>query len=203
MPRVADPAVRRALIDAAARLLADEGPAGLTTRRLASEVGASTMRIYTHFGSMSDLHMEVRRDGFERLAAALRAVPTSSDPVDALMAGGGAYLRAALAAPELYRAMFNHQPPPGDDAGREVFELLTERVRRCVEHRDVAEVDASRCALWAGEIWAACHGAATLALSGVLPDDQAIELLNDMIHRLSIGPGGEPDASRRAVDAAP
>jgi len=203
MPRTADPAVRRDLIDAAARLLADEGPAGLTTRRLASSVGASTMRIYTHFGSMSDLHTAVRRDGFDRLAAGLRAAPASADPVEALMSSGGAYLRAALAAPELYRAMFNHRPPPGDDAGREVFELLTEGVRRCVEHRDLPDVDASRCALWAGEIWAASHGAATLALSGVLPEDQVAVLLNDMIHRLAIGLGGEPDIARRAVDAAP
>ena len=38
MPRRADPAVRVALTEAAARLLGEEGPAALTTRRLAAEM---------------------------------------------------------------------------------------------------------------------------------------------------------------------
>jgi AcrR family transcriptional regulator len=201
-PRVADPAVRSALIDAAARLLAEDGPAALSTRRLAAEVGTSTMTIYTHFGSMSELHAEVRREGFSRLAAAIRSASESVGPVATLVVSGVAYLRAALAAPELYRAMFNHQPPPGDDAGREVFELLTERVRRCVGHGSFPDADPSRCAVWAGEFWAASHGAATLALSGILPEEQVTHLLTDMTYRLAVGFGDAPDSARRSVDAA-
>lgn len=201
-PRAADPAVRNALIEAAARLLAEDGPAGLTTRRLAAEVGASTMRIYTHFGSMSDLHAEVRREGFGRLAAALRSVPTKTDPVATLAAAGAAYLRAALAAPELYRAMFNHRPPPGDDAGHEVFDLLTEQVRRCIDQGDFPDADPARSAIWAGEVWAASHGACTLALSGTLPEDHVVDMLNDMMYRLAIGFGDRPESARRSVDAA-
>ncbi|SDR92656.1 TetR/AcrR family transcriptional regulator [Microlunatus soli] len=201
-PRAADPAVRNALIEAAARLLAEHGPAGLTTRRLAAEVGTSTMRIYTHFGSMSDLHAEVRREGFGRLVAALRSMAAHPDPVATLVAAGAVYLRTALAAPELYRAMFNHRPPPGDDAGQEVFDLLTGQVRRCIDQGAFPDADPSRSAGWAGEIWAACHGASTLALSGTLPEEHVIDLLNDMMYRLAIGFGDEPDSARRSVDAA-
>ena len=49
-PRTADPALRVTLIETAARLIAEHGTDALTLRRLASEVGASTMAIYTHFG---------------------------------------------------------------------------------------------------------------------------------------------------------
>lgn len=51
-------------MDAAARLLAKEGAAGMSTRRLAAEVGVSTMALYTHFGGMDGLCREARREGF-------------------------------------------------------------------------------------------------------------------------------------------
>ena len=73
-PRSADPAIRTALLDAAARILAADGPSALSTRRLATEVGASTMAVYTHFGSMDQVRQAVRQDGFARLAAELDAV---------------------------------------------------------------------------------------------------------------------------------
>jgi hypothetical protein len=49
------PDVRRRLLEEAARLLGEEGPAALTTRRLAREAGTSTMAVCTHFGGMPAL----------------------------------------------------------------------------------------------------------------------------------------------------
>lgn len=201
-PRAANPAVRPALIQAAARLLATGGPGNLSTRRLAAEVGTSTMTIYTHFGSMDDLHAAVRSDGFARIASALGSHAAGEDSVANLAAGGMAYLDAALAEPELYRAMFNHRPPPGDDAGNEVFDLLVDRVRRCIEAARFTDADPSQCPTWAGEVWTALHGMATLALAGVLPGDSHRFLLTDMIFRLAIGFGDDPVTARRSVDQA-
>lgn len=201
-PRTADPAVRPALIEAAARLLAEGGPAALSTRRLATEVGTSTMRIYTHFGSMTDLHAAVRREGFDRLAGALRAQADTGDPVTDLAAAALTYLRAALAAPELYRAMFNHRPPPGDDAGTDIFALLTDRVSRCLEAGRFPDADPARAAVWAGELWTALHGTVTLALSGILPAGQPGLLLADMIFRLAVGFGDGQVAARRSIEDA-
>ena len=45
MPRSADPEVGAALVEAAARILAEEGPAALTTRRVATEARTSTMAV--------------------------------------------------------------------------------------------------------------------------------------------------------------
>ncbi|MFD0660124.1 TetR/AcrR family transcriptional regulator [Thermocatellispora tengchongensis] len=48
-------AVRTAILDAAIRLLADEGPAALTVRRISGDVGCSTKVIYTMFGGKDGL----------------------------------------------------------------------------------------------------------------------------------------------------
>ena len=58
------------LVEAAARVLAEEGPSAVSARRLANEVGASTMVVYTHFGGMDHVLGHVRREGFRRFAAA-------------------------------------------------------------------------------------------------------------------------------------
>ena len=50
MPRAADPAVRLALVETAAELLARREP--VTARSLADRVGTSTTALYTHFGGM-------------------------------------------------------------------------------------------------------------------------------------------------------
>ena len=201
---MADPAVRTALIDAAARLLAAEGPAALSTRRLAAEVGTSTMRIYTHFGSMSDLHAAVRREGFSRLVAAVGAAAAADadDPVAGLVAGCAAYLRVVQEQPELYRAMFNHRPPVGDDAGSDLFELLRQRLDECAQQGRFLDADPATDAVWAGEIWAALHGIAVLALAGALARETTRFMLADMLFRLLVGFGDAPVSARRSIDAA-
>src|SRR3954468_5048474 len=100
-PKPADPRVRSALIESAAQLLADHQP--LTIRRLAADVGTSTMAVYTHFGSMDDLRRGGCREGFARLAAHLAAVTPTSDPVADLGALGWAYCVNGLTNPNLYR----------------------------------------------------------------------------------------------------
>src|ERR1700719_4194891 len=100
-PRIADPSLRTDLIETAARLVATEGRQGLTLRRLASEVGTSTMAIYTHFGGMDELRREVRREGFARLGAHLAAVAETDDPVADLAQLGQAYFTNALENPNL------------------------------------------------------------------------------------------------------
>ena len=69
MARNGNSSLRPALIEAAARLIATEGADGLTLRRVADEVGTSTMAVYTCFGGMPELRRAVRREGFARLAA--------------------------------------------------------------------------------------------------------------------------------------
>jgi AcrR family transcriptional regulator len=199
-PRPADPAIRAALIEAGARILAVDGPSALSTRRLAAETGASTMAVYTYFGSMDELRRAIRAEGFTRLADMLEALPRTQDAVADLAAGGLSYLTSGLASPALYRAMFSDRPPAGDDdAGTEVFQRVVDDVTRCMAAGRFDSAEPSMTVPWAGEIWTMRHGLVTLALTGLLPAQQIQFLLADMTYRLAVGYGDQPSAARHSV----
>jgi AcrR family transcriptional regulator len=176
MARTADPAVRVVLIESAARLLANEGPDALSIRRVAGDVGTSTMAVYTHFGSKDDLVAEVVREAFARLGAELAAVPRTDDPLADLAGAGAAYRRNALANAHLYRVMFDLNPtaltdpsvalahPEGDEGA---FGALAAAVARCVDAGKLAG-DPAKLAL---QIWATAHGVVSLELAGFLGRD--------------------------------
>src|SRR3989337_3832847 len=73
--------VRRRLLEAAALLLAEDGPDALTARRLAKAAGTSTMAVYTHFGGMPALVKEIVAEGFARLDEHQATVPHTDDPL--------------------------------------------------------------------------------------------------------------------------
>ena len=65
-----------ALLAAAHRLLAEDGPEALTVRRIAGEAGMSTMNVYSRFGGKDGVIDELYADGYRRLVAAIDADPT-------------------------------------------------------------------------------------------------------------------------------
>ena len=176
-PKPADPAIRMALIEAAAGLIADEGPGNLTLRRLANEVGTSTMAIYTHFGGMDELRREVRREGFARLRAHLGAVPETDDPMHDLSELGAAYYINAATNPNLYRAMFMDGPVDEADAdvGEDTFQTLVDGVQRCIDAGDLGPGDA---VAMASQLWALMHGSVALQLANLLTPEATIEIVS-------------------------
>src|SRR5256885_9443144 len=115
MPRVSP---RERLLEAAIRVLAADGPDALQARRLAAEVGMSTMAVYTHFGGMGGLITEIVREGFVRFGRRMEAVPRGDDPAADLLALGLAYRDHALENPRLYRLMFGVTAPGGRKGGK-------------------------------------------------------------------------------------
>jgi AcrR family transcriptional regulator len=197
-PRVADPAIRAALIQAAASITADEGRHALTLRRLAREVGTSTMAIYTHFGSMDDLRREVRRAGFANLSSYLGSVRRTRDPVADLGLLGWAYYMSATGEPNLYRAMFLDGPVDAEDfgAGIETFEQLVAAVRRCVDAGRFSPADPVHLAT---EFWSATHGLISLQFANLLPAGEAVDRLASVSMSLYLGYGDEANAARRSM----
>jgi AcrR family transcriptional regulator len=122
--RAASTELMEQLVDEAARLLVEHGPAALSLRKLAAAVGVSTMPVYTLFGDKRGLLAAMHRAGFRRLGDALHAVPRSADPLADLIEIGLTYRRAALASPHLYDLMFSHPVPEfsPDDEGRAAAE---------------------------------------------------------------------------------
>ena len=171
-PRPAQPNLRNTLIEAAAAILAAGGPAALSTRRLAREVKTSTMAVYTYFDGMDDLVRAMVHEGFARLAARMKAVGPSADPVADVVALGRVYRRNAGDHPHLYSVMFGGSGLAGfslndDDRmhGLYTLEILVKAVARCIAAGRFRPGDEQ---LVAHQLWTALHGLVTLELGGYL-----------------------------------
>ena len=197
-PKAQDPQVRSSLIEAAARLLAEHGPDALTTRRLATEVGTSTMAVYTYFAGMDELRREVAREGFRRLAAYLDAVPDSDDPVYDLSALGGAYITNAFTNYDLYRFMFLENPED-DDVGEGTFERLVRGVQRAM---DIGRFEKGDPLPPATQLWVMAHGVVTLHKAGCLTLDETLTTMRDMALNLFTGFGDDKDAAIESMTKA-
>jgi AcrR family transcriptional regulator len=171
-PRPADPELAANLIGTAARLLAEEGPSALSTRRLAAEAGTSTMAVYTYFGGMDDLVRAMVREGFSKLDDRMSAVADTEDPASDVAALGLAYRRNAIEHRHLYSVMFGGSSLAGfrltdEDRqhGRYTLEILVKAVARCMAAGRFTPGDAT---LVAHQMWIAIHGLVTLELGGYL-----------------------------------
>ena len=197
-PKAQDPQVRSALIEAAARLLAEHGPDALTTRRLATEVGTSTMAVYTYFAGMDELRREVAREGFRRLASYLDAVPDSDDPVYDLSSLGAAYIVNALTNYDLYRFMFLENPED-DDVGEGTFERLVRGVQRAIDAKRFRDADPLQLAT---QLWVTAHGVVTLHKAGCLTLDEMIQTMAQMALNLFTGFGDSEEAALASMGKA-
>lgn len=162
------------MVDIAARLLAEEGPASLSTRRVSTEAGVSTMAVYTHFGSMGGLVREVVRAGFARLAAGFDRVAWSDDPVADMALFGRAYRRTAIANANLYGVMFDGRSPGGFQVteedrrhGLRAMARVAECAEKCVAAGRFRRADAMRSA---HHMWLAMHGMVMLEIGDYLVD---------------------------------
>jgi AcrR family transcriptional regulator len=220
--------VRAALIESAARILATEGASRLTLRHLAQQVGTSTMAVYTHFGGMDALRLEVCTEGFRRLAAHLAAVARTDDPVADLFALGIAYTTNARENPHLYRAMFlDRLPVPapvdvglGAPAGRtaavdgadgdQMAAITADLMEESLATFEVLVEATTRCVqagrftdrggprALAAQLWGATHGIVALELAGLVDPGHAPALLGSIGAHLALAFGD----TRAAVDAS-
>ena len=171
------------LINEGARIYAEQGPAGLSLRRVAAAAGTSTMAIYSLFGDKQRLLAAMHREGFRRLGVRLQAA--AEDPATALVQLARAYRLSALESPHLYGLMFGPRPPglqpseEDDKAANATYAPLVENVRAAVDQKILAG-DPERIAL---QFWVVAHGMVSLELSGHLPfpPEQAAQAYDDAL----------------------
>jgi AcrR family transcriptional regulator len=100
--------LRRALIDAASRVLEAEGPSALSLRAVAREAGVSPAAPYHHFKDKSELLEAVAGEGWTLLDGAItKARAEAATPADALDEIGVAYVCFARENPAIYRVMYD------------------------------------------------------------------------------------------------
>jgi AcrR family transcriptional regulator len=186
--------LRPALIKAALRAIAEEGPNGFTLRDVARRVGVSPPAVYRHFRDKEDLLAAVAAECAERLAAMMiEAVANApADPLERFRATGIAYVRFAVAHPEHFRALavpgLLERMPPEQRAGEERWHA-NERV--VLEQAQAAGLLAP---LPLGEILLAAqalmHGLAHMIIEGRLgdvDDAKATELAIAVSRAIGVG----------------
>ena len=217
MPAKATSETRSRVLDAAMRLLDTDGPDALQVRRVAAEVGSSTMAVYTHFGSMIDLRTAVVVEGLHRFATALEAAGHTDDPVADLVGQGVAYRRFALDNPHLYRMMFGVSTPSSDQEnfrdltvtgspsalpeGTEAFAILARLTERAAAAHRISVPDT---VAFAAQVWSAIHGYVLLEMAGYFGDEGngLIEVLAPLTIALLIGAGDERERVESSFQTA-
>ena len=165
-------AFRDRLCDVAARLYVDEGPAAVTMRRLAAELGCGTMTPYRYFAGKEQIVTAIRARGMHRFSEALeRALDTPGDGRTRSRAVRDAYIAFARVHTATYRLMFADPEGGRDDpdyraAHARMWRTVAAHVEVLVAE-GAAEADAP---ILGHQIWAALHGAVMLELAGLLPD---------------------------------
>lgn len=170
-PQAADVDLRRALLDAARRLLVQEGYASLSMRKIARAIGYSATSIYLHFENKDALVHALIEEGMERLQQRLEAAAAEhpDDPVACLQALCRGYLRFGLENREYYEIMFMLRP-------EQMERYPADKYRRARRNLDVIAAVLARGAaegLTAPEdvqvratvIWASLHGAVSLLIA--------------------------------------
>ena len=163
--------VRGAILEAAERVFAVEGEAGLSIRRIADEIDYSPAAIYKYFGSKDELIDELKEAFFGRILESVNLIADRAEPFPARARRCvSTYVRKALEKPHHYVAAFSGVAPPAptvpegcefSDSNRaQAFAILTEMVGEGLDNgcfrpervRDTA----------AKSIWASMHGLAMM-----------------------------------------
>lgn len=191
--------LRRVLLDAALAELTSSGPADLSLRALAREVGVSHAAPAHHFGSKAGLLTMLATEGLDLLAAAMRdrAGDAGDSPDERLAAIGVAYVEFALSRPGYFEVMFRRDLiDVGDDAyvaaGLRTIGVLTDAVQAAI---DVGWGRGEDLSVLTMTSWSAVHGIATLSahgsLEGVAPGRAAEDLADDVTRALAAAFSGQ------------
>ena len=141
MPRAKQrtPELRDRVLQVAVDMLANDGVAGFTTRKVAEGAATSTPAVYELFGDKAGLVREMFFEGFRQLRRRFDALAESDDPRGDLVAVIGALRRFVRDNPVLAEVMFSrpfHDFDPGQSglkAGGATRSFIVERVRRCID----------------------------------------------------------------------
>jgi AcrR family transcriptional regulator len=206
--------VRAELIEAGVRLVDRDGPQALSARKVATEIGTSTMAVYTHFGDMAALVDAIGDEAFARFAEALNAVPRTNDPVADFFGIGVAYRGFALSNPQHYQLIFgvwssdttarSRAAPSltGETADRTAraasFDVLLNAVRRMIEAGRIRDDEILAIA---NRLWSLIHGVVMLELAGFLGHEgrALADVLSPVVIDVLVGMGDERDAATHSI----
>ena len=157
--------LRRALLDAAEKVLERDGPGGLSLRAVAREAGVSPAAPYHHFKDKEELMLAVGKAGFTKLNVVLAAAATDHpDLGERLSDIGLAYVEFAQDHPATYRVMYDcarrvDAMPDSEEHDKSGFAMVKDAITEAAGGQ-LSEVDAHLAAIAA---WCAVHGLAEMS----------------------------------------
>ncbi|MEM6296607.1 MAG: TetR/AcrR family transcriptional regulator [Myxococcota bacterium] len=167
--------LRQKILDASVELVAEKGVRGVSFREVARRAGVSHQAPYHHFGNYQGILEAIGREGFAGLAAAINEASAAAGPdaMQALTAGGVAYIRFARDHIGHFRVMFQRdlvEIHGSDESMPEAEEAFGTLVRMCGE----AQAAGYGLSLSAEDMtlltWSTVHGFANLLIEGVLEE---------------------------------
>ena len=217
--------LRRALLEAAWRLVAEKGLAALTLREVARAAGVSHAAPYHHFPTRTALLDALAEEGFaglDRAMAEAKTGPAAEGPAevgqtprpvdgaDVMVRIGRAYVDFACTHPEQLQVMFrprHHEsegpPPPAlAEIGAQAYGHLADAVRVCQAQGLAPAGDPNELALSA---WSLVHGFASLwgqgQLGALIPGPEQFARQRDQLLR-NLQAGWQAAAAAPAAVAA-
>jgi AcrR family transcriptional regulator len=166
--------LKNALIQAGVEILAEEGVAGLSLRKVAKQAGVSHAAPYAHFADKQALIAAISTEGFKELSARIETVRLAlmDNPSALLVEVGWAYVQFALNDPDRFKLMFSSvlekekEYPDFVEISRQNFEQLVSVVETC---QQAGVLTAGPSDVVAVSVWSAVHGFVSLLLEGQIP----------------------------------
>jgi len=180
--------LRETILAAARRIFLQDGFEGLTMRKIAEAIEYSPGTLYLYFESREQIAMQLVREGFEALGAALRPTVAIADSIERLHALAIAFIDYALNNTETYKLMLMEDAkyvyaafvPTGDEteieAGEQAFAILRDAVTAALADGTLRPIDPT---FAAQAFWAGMHGAIALHVTctDTIEDPRAVALL--------------------------
>lgn len=198
--------MRAQILDAALRIVTDDGVAALSMRGVARAIGYSPASLYEYFASKEELCKGLFFEGTSglsrRMEEAMTSLPPDAPIVDRLGLLGSAYRQHALSHPDIYLLAFSsvssgYTPSRQDvESGMSAFGFLIDAMRAGVDQGELMAADPGSLAIAA---WSSVHGFVMLELNhmispseeecsnGLTPQDVVDRLFDDNMRILAMG----------------
>jgi AcrR family transcriptional regulator len=180
--------LRLDILDAATRLLATDGPDGLSLRSIARAAGITAPSIYAHFEDLDAVKGALVANAFQHLDQHLSAVARDvEDPATRLRAMCRAYVRFGEEYPHEYAIMFRlksdlvtdvEQPTIERMRGAEAFGIVVTALQECIS---VGAAKSSEPTTTAVAIWVGLDGLLNLRITAPTFPWPAVDVVVDTI----------------------
>jgi len=174
---------RQAILDAARRLIAEQGLDRFSLRELARRVDYSPAGLYEYFGSKDEIVAAVTAEGFDRLSSYLDHVASDLPPTERLVEIGLAYVGFARHNPDYFTLMFTDLPSRRTSlaesvSSRSPYRTLLETVQAGIQAGELIPAENHGAEEIAYGLWSLVHGMATLELTHLRDFEADFEAVN-------------------------